>query len=442
MSKKVEYEFKSININNLLLDIDNARHEKVEDQAAAIKILLEGSGGEKLLHLARDISTEGTNPAEIPIVVKSPDSEKYFVIEGNRRIACLKLLLDPTLIDFPKKQNLKKKFTKLSEEFDTSLFENQNCIVFETRADTAHWVELRHTGEKSGVGIVKWSATQAERFSKGQNWLALKAIQYVTDNADLDASTKRHIDGIALTNVSRLLGDPSIRDAIGIIPGDGEIISKAADPDQVLQSLTAIIKDVAEKQVTSRDLNSKDERLSYLGKLITSGRIPRSIPQSTSEWKLGSGTSKTTPKRGRPPQILRKYLIPSTCILRIKRRREYDIYREMRRLDSNSFPNAAAAMLRIFFELSLNYYISVNSLRISGKRELRNKLVDVVNDIEKKGKINRPEARALRAASGSGGLFSTETLNTYMHNSRIIPKGADLRDIWDQMQVLIENIWP
>lgn len=85
-------------VASLLLDETNPRFvEAVESQRAAVNALL-ADGPVKLLSLAEDIAREDAiNPTELPVLIE--EDGELIVIEGNRRMAALKLLRNPELAD-------------------------------------------------------------------------------------------------------------------------------------------------------------------------------------------------------------------------------------------------------------------------------------------------------------------------------------------------------
>ena len=104
-------ERKTICVTNLFLDLDNFRFEHQNSQRDAINQMVEAYHDE-LYQLAVDILNIGLNPMDSPYVIPHPtDEKKYIVIEGNRRITTLKLLLNPKLID-DSHLSLRKKFIK------------------------------------------------------------------------------------------------------------------------------------------------------------------------------------------------------------------------------------------------------------------------------------------------------------------------------------------
>ena len=100
------YEKKIISISNLLLDEENFRIGDQQSQRDCVSAIIQEqslkNGKNKIFNLAKSIATEGLSPIE-PIVV-IPDYEisgTYIVKEGNRRIAALKILYNPNLINEP-----------------------------------------------------------------------------------------------------------------------------------------------------------------------------------------------------------------------------------------------------------------------------------------------------------------------------------------------------
>lgn len=94
---KVDYskwKTRSLSIENLKLDIKNPRFSyqstKVMNQTEIIKYLV---ANHAVYELAKDIAINGYLLNEEPIVCK--EGETYVVLEGNRRVAACKILLNP-----------------------------------------------------------------------------------------------------------------------------------------------------------------------------------------------------------------------------------------------------------------------------------------------------------------------------------------------------------
>ena len=91
-------EVKSVNLQNLLLSLDNPRYGTTTNQNQALRTMVQRQG-RKLTKLAEDIVENGLNPTELVMVTPTDQPERYIVVEGNRRVAAMKLLSSPELID-------------------------------------------------------------------------------------------------------------------------------------------------------------------------------------------------------------------------------------------------------------------------------------------------------------------------------------------------------
>jgi hypothetical protein len=115
----------------------------------------------------------------------------------------------------------------------------------------------------------------------------------------------------------------------------------------------------------------------------------------------------------------------------------------MRKLEVDRFPNCAAVMLRVFLELSVDEYASNRTIPgYSPKLQLYNKLKAVADLMEKNGILTAEQLKAVRVASSTPNtLFSTNTLNAYVHNKDFAPKPSELKTTWDNMKGFIEKLW-
>src|SRR6266581_7235396 len=129
MSKPVD-----ITVANLRLDITNPRFEtEQENQRDAIRQMAEDQG-EKLLNLAEDIVEFGLDPSSLSIVIQDEETpERFITIEGNRRLAALKVLNNPDLVKEVWSANRENQLKKLSEAFQAKPITQVPCVVMADR---------------------------------------------------------------------------------------------------------------------------------------------------------------------------------------------------------------------------------------------------------------------------------------------------------------------
>ena len=202
------YVIREIALESLLIDPNNPRHIPQENQREAIATIASDKPT-KLLNLAEDITEEGFNPTDLPIVTPIEGSELYLVREGNRRIVAIKLVSSPSLLaSIGLSQNLVRRYKKLEERARGNLLTKVTCVIM-SEEDAQHWIQLKHTGENNGIGVVPWDGIASQRFRGSSP--ALQAIGRVAASDFLDEESKKKLQKIPITTLGRLFSTPEAR---------------------------------------------------------------------------------------------------------------------------------------------------------------------------------------------------------------------------------------
>lgn len=258
-------------VSGLLLDERNPRfREQVNGQDEAVTALLVDAA-DKLVSLAQDIATEGSlNPTELPVVVEEDD--ELVVIEGNRRLAALKLLRNPDLAATAAAElsaPLVKRFKTLQKigvgPDSIDVFQAEN------REAARHWIELRHTGENDGVGVIGWKAWQTNNYRRRRGSQADRATLFCEAvEADFSGELGLLADVAAvrktrLTTLGRLVTDPDVRRDFGFQFGEDEVLFDF-ETDDLRAGVSRIFSDLASRVggVSVTDIKSKAQRLKYV----------------------------------------------------------------------------------------------------------------------------------------------------------------------------------
>ncbi|HDL8291781.1 TPA: hypothetical protein PXR00_004533, partial [Yersinia enterocolitica] len=214
----------TIHISNLLLDLDNPRFPRiVESQREAINLMLEIQS-DKIEFLAKDIAEHGLDPSERLIVYKneiSDDETSFTVAEGNRRITALKLLNEPELSDHEKVITRFKKILQTNPE----LPENVDCVVFDDPDEFEHWISLKHSGQNNGVGRVRWDTKEQERYLSKNGVLSFGSqfLKFIENESSFGEDITSKFKLLKLTNITRLLGDPAVREVLALEVSEGKL---------------------------------------------------------------------------------------------------------------------------------------------------------------------------------------------------------------------------
>lgn len=257
-------------VSGLLLDERNPRfREQVSGQDEAVTAMLVDAAP-KLVNLAQDIANEGSlNPTELPVVVE--EDGELVVVEGNRRLAALKLLRNPDLATAASEQlgiELVRQFKALQQIGVGP--DSIDVFKAESRDAARHWIELRHTGENDGVGVLGWQAWQTNNYRRRRGSQADRATLFCkaveTDFAG-DASLLSDVAAVRrtrLTTLGRLVADPDVRRDFGFL-FDGDDVLFEYETEDLRPGVGRIFGDLSARPgVTVTDIKSKDQRKAYI----------------------------------------------------------------------------------------------------------------------------------------------------------------------------------
>ena len=429
-----------IQVEDLKLDLLNPRGPGYPDQVTAIEAIVKRAPS-KFVTLAEDIATQGMNPADRMIVIRDDVDGRYVVLEGNRRLAAVKLLCDPTRISkMPMSAALAKKLRTIADNFDHTIVDPLTCVVMESREEADHWIDLRHTGENEGAGIVPWGGEETARFRGSDP--ALQVLAYVRNHRSLDARTRDLLERFPITNLGRILGDPDCREALGISIEKGKV-SSLADDVAVFKGLKRLVTDLGSRVKTVTDIKRKQDRKNYIKSIKADLPGPSA---STEPWLLEQGqqpaqSNTSKGKKVKPLSINRKRMIPKSCTLEIDEPRINAIYLELRgNINVHEAPNAAAVMSRVFFEMSIDHYLAAFKIKPVNDN-LKSKAAAVRDDMRTKGAAKDVLTPLTHALSNQGAPFAIDLLHMYVHHRRFAPISNDLITSWDNMQPFFEALW-
>lgn len=242
--------YEQFGVEEISLDEINPRLElPAHGDRIAIQELI-ADNAKRLMALVEHISRTGTlDPSNPPIVLRNSDGTAI-VLEGNRRVAALKLLRDPSLAPT---EELRSRIVSLVEKHSDEFGGGKGpsgiwCYVVASREDARQWIELRHTGVNGGVGTAPWNAYQKNTWKRDPGTQADRAwvlIRFLLEHYARDPS---FIDDVraardsTLTTVGRLFADPEVRKTIGL-DYRGDAIEFTRSEDQVLPVLRRIFAD-------------------------------------------------------------------------------------------------------------------------------------------------------------------------------------------------------
>lgn len=435
---------------NLSLFEDNPRFEEsVGSQREAINAILADAPA-KLVALATDIAREGVNPTELPVVVM--EDERTIVLEGNRRIAALKLLNNPDLADH---EEHRRQFRNAGREgLGPDIV---TCVVAETAAEADHWLQLRHTGENGGVGVVPWNPGQQYHFEQqrqvrrnrgSQRDRAMTFCNAVSAKFPNDPDLLYDIATVRrerLTTLGRLVGDPEVRAAIGFEFGDDDVLFHYPD-HRLLAAVSRLFSDLAGDLSVSK-VKSKSQRREYIGSIenelppraerlkeSTSAAAGSASPSSSSPGESEASAPQRAAPRRRAPQ--------EKCIFQGLRMaavdlRTSEVLREAQRIDIDTSPNIAAVMLRVVIDLAVTEAAEQQGWK-RNQEDLKGRILVVLNKLDPK--VDDPELVEARRHAEPQGQLGLKTLHAFVHAYRAHPLTTDIRKLSLAFRPMLEKL--
>ena len=129
----------------------------VATQAEALEAITELDSSH-FKNMMRSIKEHGLDPGNSFYVLQSEEEESaYVVVDGNRRLAALKVLNDPTILQGTTLGvNLIKQIAKVAEGFNAEATKILSAVLFDNRDDANEWILRRHGRSMDGEGRISW----------------------------------------------------------------------------------------------------------------------------------------------------------------------------------------------------------------------------------------------------------------------------------------------
>lgn len=461
---------KSISINSILLDSENARHGEKHSQSEIYKWMTSGQVAQKVLRLAADIAAKGLSPLDGMGVMPSKAGEKepWIVVEGNRRVAALKFLNNPKLCP---DLRLRKQYDQLKKKAEVQVSVRAEFAVFKDFLDASYWIQLRHGGEHGGVGISSWGTKEYDSFlarlgARSTNRPAVSLLSYALAKGLI---TLAQYEQIPTTTLYRMLSTPAVRKQLGCHVSKGEVF-RIADEEYFDRAVTTMLVAMASGEVSVTELKSQAQRENFAKGMKSAGgwgeydeTSPQSIsatPQAAAANDAGdespdySGAEGGQAKGGSPARPRsgardRLFAVKNHGLdVPANQTKVQDILRELATLKhsgAKATPISVSFLLRALLELSSDNYLANNPgaiRRVESNTPLREKVKCSARHMHANGKLTQDNLDVVsRHCAEEGGMLTISTLQKYLHSTAHFPNGETLNSMWSELKQYIIECW-
>lgn len=422
--------------------------------------------------IAESIARSGYFANEPLLAVQ--EGTKLVVVEGNRRLAALKALADPTLIDGPWSKKLQKLAKNMGGIDDIT---SVPVTTAPSRRETDKQVASRHIG----TPVLPWEAENRAGFilAKLNEGYSTEQLRIALGFTDSDIQKSRIARSVA--DMARSLDLPAIvREKLNnpraqvfstiervLLSGPGRSffrlekslehgIKGHTSKDSFSPAFSKLVSDVALKKKSSRSLNTEAEIGKYLEEFPSDLK-----PKKTGSFTPDEFRSKaTSAARGiddehptkREKGVFRTVL-PRSVKIPFEHEKLADMRSELVKLRRAAFPNAGAFLLRAFFEI-----VAVEYLRRTGelqtliddlrtKRQLQGEtptLKQMINLLKKHAKQNLSSSQADSVEKAINynrtAPFTISDLHSFVHQPHELPTERDILQFWKRIEPLVRHM--
>lgn len=451
-------------VENLLLDLSNARIRSGQDQADCISRILRKES--QFLALATDIAENGLSTA--PILVQPGPKRTFIVWDGNRRVTALKLLNKPSLCP---RTLIRKRLEILAQKHAKSIPNQIDVLACSDTTALIAEVLKRHAGELGGVGQVNWSAFLRSVFMTSHNlpeanrraaMLFLWAEEHGVEVAD----------EIKVTSLTRFLTHENLKllgfeiPANGVVkpliatekaiavaqrlaedfsPGGKVGVDEIFTPESAKRYVASVLVAAGVEVHASAKPERAGDRLRDRGAAGDRGKSDDGDGVDDAGPPGDAGPAKRRPRTPTKESWDRTRLLGrggrASFDVPVEERKARNLVVELGKLNPYEVPLAVAALLRMLIEFSELHYRRTNRGIPAGDGKKGN-LKKTADHMLAKERIDEGDhANFMRYVKEPGTLLHYETLNAYMHAPKAHPVGQTLCQFYDDVEPFLRACW-
>ncbi len=388
------------------------------------------------------------------MVVDAEDGNGNFIMmEGNRRLTAIQLLLEPELA---KGTPIYRAFSKLYRDHKDAIPKVIDCTIAPNREAAIMWGNRKHASGLGGAGTEPWTAMAKARADKEQGLPtpALDVVNYVLENENLNTEVRHNLEGSGfnITTLERLITTKELQKEAGLSIASGRVRSSKNKvwTQKVLSDVVTIIATGKKdgKRWTEREVDTTEKRKAFAEEISAAHPGARKVAKS---W-IVSDSKRTEKRRKRKPTPStheQRNLIPKEFdITTLPAGKVNDVFIELKKLNVNLYRHAVSVLFRVFFEFTLDEYIKSESIKLATDKDgntvdsLKMRFDRVIKHVKDAKLLTQDELKAVNVAMGGrDSWLSPNTMNSFVHSQQMNPDPQQLKAMWANIQPFIAKLW-
>lgn len=458
----MNWKTKFLSSASLHLDSKNPRLGREHSSRAPREIIQYLFEHDKAMEVAESIATRGYFPNE-PLLAVQEDG-RMVVVEGNRRLAALKALREPALLEGKYERQVERLTRRMRDRTEIA---RVPVTIAPSRKETDCLLAGRH----KGAPVLAWRGENRASFildklAEGYDNDALRdelgfsvsdiqqarqtrAVADMARSLDLPDEVKAKLEGPnakVFTTLERVFDSSVGREYLRVETDPEHGLRGNTTKKEFLRGFTKLVTDIVLGRQSSRTLNTNENIRSYF-----EGWDPEDRPKKKkgsfvpSDIITGKSLSSKPPEKKttrKPSKSESKTVLPKDFKIRHGNDRLIDIRRELTKLKREEFPNAGAVLLRVFFELSALYFLErigelekvTDALKKKGKLPYggptMRQLVPAITRIAKERLSTNEAALVAKAIKyDKSAPFTISDLHAFVHSTDL-PGERDIHQFW------------
>lgn len=463
------WQTKTLAVANLHLDARNPRLGRGATSWSPNQIAQYLFDHDKAMVVAESIARNGYFPNEPLLAVK--EDKRWVVIEGNRRLAALKALREPGMLEGKAATQAERLARRID---DPSSVKQAPVTIAPSRRAADRIVVGRHIGtpvlawrgenrasfilEKVDEGYTNDDLRDQLGFSDAQIAEArqTRAIADMARSLDLSDDVKEKLNSPrtnVFTTLERVFDSTVGRKYMMVKTDPDHGLRGTTTKKEFVRGFTRLVTDVATGEQSSRSLNTNENIKAYFESWDKKERPKKKqgsfVPSDVVADKTGGApTPAPKAKKAKRSKQPSKTVLPRDFKIRHGSERLIDLHRELTRLKRDDFPNAGAVLLRVFLELGVRHYLDrIGELKgITARIRKKGKMPfgvptmrQLSPEVTRIAKANLPAGKAKLVEKAirydSSAPFTISDLHAFVHSDDM-PGSRDILQFWIRTEPL------
>lgn len=470
---------RKVPVSRLDLNLENPRLiEPAGSQDEAMQALVAHSPKD-MQSLVKHIASAGELSPLDPMCVVA-DGKRFKVLEGNRRLTALRLLLEPAKAP----ESIRASVARAAKAMGSAKLVELPVVVVDHESEAQPWIRLKHSGAGTGAGVSSWNPAEKARHEAaitGRSTfhdLVLRAVEtWYGDDENLVAQA-REVRRTQYTNFERLIRTQHVKKGLGLSKRDQTVrtLHPPAELKPFFAALfTALLTPRPEgAQPWSREWARTQDRVKWFEEqpsrpgppapdatpavafdatAVTSpsGAQPRVATQEPLDPSLPQGET-SAPRTGKParraaPSQARYLDAKGFVVHDMYSRAVRELFDEIITIDISQFSNVTLDAYRTFVELTIKDYAHLQDDTVEAKRTGAPVMLDDLlrwlgSHVNSNPRLKSAYGQTLKRIVSRQTPWhqSVQALNAANHDATFCATPSIIEDVWSAPRELLRDL--